>query len=233
MGVMTRVAGVVAALVAGHGLFGGAAGEAAVVVNNLLVRVYDTAGVPEADRRRAFARANEILARVELDAAWLECPAGGLRAPSTCADPPGPGELVLRVVRSTAAADERHPHALGYSLVDTRSGAGTLATVFIDRVDRLARHARGDRAAILGRAMAHEIGHLVLGHTRHSPSGLMREHWTVEEVRRDRPEDWHFTRAEGESLHAAIQAAAADVVARRGASGSGGQNPYILLNKTP
>ena len=45
-----------------------------VVLDSLLVRVYDNAGVPAAERKRAFSRAADILERVELSAAWLECP---------------------------------------------------------------------------------------------------------------------------------------------------------------
>jgi hypothetical protein len=216
-----------------QGVVSGTPGHAAVIVDNLLVRVYDNAGVPAADRRRAFARAGEILARVEVDAAWLECPARGFAwSSSRCATPPVAGELVLRLVRASTEASQRHPQALGYSVVDTETGVGTLATVFADRVELLAQRARFDRAAVLGRAMAHEIGHLILGTSRHSGSGLMREHWTFEELRRNRPGDWLFTTAERESVHAAIQAAAA-ARARGAAAGSGGQNPHVLLNKNP
>ena len=235
MGVFLRVTGVLAAMLAGHVLLGLTAAHAAVIVDSLLVRVYDTAGLPSADRKRAFARAGGILARVEIDAAWLECPAGAFtRSSPVCGAPPAPGELVVRLVRATPEADRQHPRALGYSLVDTGTGTGTLATVFVDRVDRLAQHGRADRAAVLGRAIAHEIGHLILGTNGHSGQGLMREHWTAEEIRRDRADDWRFTSAERQTLHAAMQAGAAAVAAARpGGAGSGGLNPHILLNKTP
>ena len=36
---------------------------------------------------------------------------------------------------------------------------------------------------LLGRAMAHEIGHLLLGANSHSLNGIMRGHWSVHEFR--------------------------------------------------
>jgi hypothetical protein len=236
VGVLSRVGASCAALAIGQALFSGTPGHAAVVVNHLLVRVYDNAGVAGAERKRAYARANEILARVGLDAAWLECPARGFGwLKSDCNTPPAPGELVIRLVRTTPEARRHRPRALGYSLVDAGTGAATLATIFTDRVHLLAHQSQAERAAVLGRAIAHEIGHLILGTNGHSATGLMREHWTSEEIRRNRAEDWQFTRAERDTLHVAIRANAA-ALARAGTgamTGSGGQNPHVLLNKTP
>ena len=40
-----------------------------------------------------------------------------------------------------------------------------------------------DRGTILGYAMAHEIGHILLHLTGHSPSGVMKAKWSVEDMR--------------------------------------------------
>jgi hypothetical protein len=50
--------------------------------------------------------------------------------------------------------------------------------------------------------MAHEIGHLLLGSTAHSATGLMREVWTDEELQRNRPEDWVFAEPQRNLLRA-------------------------------
>jgi len=39
-----------------------------------------------------------------------------------------------------------------------------------------------DPGALLGRALAHEVGHLLLRSPGHSPGGLMRAVWTDEEL---------------------------------------------------
>jgi hypothetical protein len=212
------------------------AGQAAIVLDGLLVRVYDNAGVPAAERARALSRAGEILARVELDVAWLDCPARGAEAiPRQCNTAPDPDEIIVRLVRASARADLDYHQALGYSLVDSETGRGTIATVFADRVEHLAHLGRFDRASVMGRAVAHEIGHLILGTNAHSDRGLMREHWTFEEVKRNRPEDWQFTAAQREELRDArlSGASSARAAKARPGAGTGGYNPLNLLNKTP
>ena len=78
-------------------------------------------------------------------------------------------------------------------MIDSERGVGTLATVFVDRVLWFAAKAEVDPGLVLGRAVAHEIGHLVLGTTRHTITGLMRAVWSREELKRNRPADWQFT----------------------------------------
>jgi hypothetical protein len=77
------------------------------------------------------------------------------------------------------------------------------ATVFMNRVDRLADVAQYSRNAVLGRAIAHEIGHLILGSNSHSETGLMREVWTVEQLVKNRPQDWQFSPAQTAELRSA------------------------------
>jgi hypothetical protein len=67
-----------------------------------------------------------------------------------------------------------------------------LATIYIDRVEWLAHEAGGDSRALLGRAIAHELGHLLLASTSHGPIGLMRALWSQDEVRRGLVRDWTF-----------------------------------------
>jgi hypothetical protein len=225
-----------AAVVVSQGLVTNTTAHGAIVLDSLLVRVYDNTGVPAAERSRALARAGGILASVGIEAAWLECPRHGTgRWRSVCDSPPAPAEIIVRLVHSSTEGTAHLARALGYSLVDGGTGRGTLATVFTDRVDTLAHRSRSDRAALLGRAIAHEIGHLILGTNEHSDRGLMRETWTFQEVQRNRPDDWRFTPAERDELQAARLAGAASVAemrARNGA-GSGAQNPRTLLNKRP
>ncbi len=53
---------------------------------------------------------------------------------------------------------------------------------------------------LLGRAIAHEVGHLLLPGGRHSPSGLMRAPWVYEELMENRREDWVFSPQDGRQL---------------------------------
>src|SRR6185503_14952467 len=69
-----------------------------------------------------------------------------------------------------------------------------IAKVYPDRVASLARGAGADPADLLARAIAHEIGHLLMGNSRHSARGLMRAVWSREELRRNAPPTGSFQR---------------------------------------
>ena len=72
-------------------------------------------------------------------------------------------------------------------------GRGTLSTVYVTRVEAMARAAGATADVLLGRVIAHELGHLLIGTARHSSTGLMRAEWSVTELRRRRDDDWRFT----------------------------------------
>jgi hypothetical protein len=56
-------------------------------------------------------------------------------------------------------------------------GKGCYADLFQERTLELQVESHVDAAIILGHAMAHELGHLLLGTNSHSRDGLMRAHW--------------------------------------------------------
>jgi hypothetical protein len=115
--------------------------------------------------------------------------------------PPGHGELMVRLVRSTAQSPTGDDE-LGTALVDPATGTGILATVYVDRVERLARTSEGDLGALLGRAMAHEIGHLLMGQASHAARGLMRPRWTRAEIVRNARADWRFDASDLRAIRA-------------------------------
>lgn len=195
MGAAVRVAATAAMLGLG---FLGTSGQAAVILDSLTVRIYDNAGVLAGDRARAITRANEILSRADLTVDWRDCPAGGMRNRGNCLAPPARGDLAVRLVRSPKS--DPHSRALGTALIDDTTGSGTLATVYVDRVMSVAGQAKTDVWGMVGRVMAHEIGHLLLGSNSHSASGLMREIWTLRDLARNRPQDWSFSRAQRDEL---------------------------------
>jgi hypothetical protein len=95
---------------------------------------------------------------------------------------------------------------LGYSYVDKVAHTGVLSTVLVDRVGRLASSTASDPATLLGRAMAHEVGHLLLGTAVHSADGLMRAHWSADEVRLNTWRDWSFSHDEATTMRAQLSA---------------------------
>ena len=138
----------------------------------------------------------------EVTVDWAQCPAHRVGSvPAICDTPPGHSDMVVRLVEGAEKDRDRRP--LGQPLLDPSTGKGVFATVFINRVDRLAEVAQYSRSTVLGRAIAHEIGHLILGTNSHSESGLMREVWTVEQLVKNRPQDWQFSPAQTSELRSA------------------------------
>jgi hypothetical protein len=159
------------------------------------VRVYDVVPVADDDKRRAFEVVAALLAPAELEIRFTPCDAANPEP--ACKRTLGSDELALRLVRGTMPP--LRPKAalpLGDALVDTRRRKASLATIYVERVEWLARQSRADPAVLLGRAIAHELVHALTGRGTHTPSGLMRGVWSAWEVARDRPQDWTLHDAE-------------------------------------
>lgn len=179
------------------------AGAAVIGPATVTVRIYNASGVDAADVRQALVTARPSLASADVDVAWLVCD-----GTARCAHPLRPGDLAVRLVRS--------PHAafggllpLGDAVIHPVAG-GVLATVYVDRVEALARAAGTPVPTLMGRAIAHELGHLLLASRAHRKYGLMRAVWSIDEVSRSRSTDWAFTRDDARAIHARRAARAGD-----------------------
>ena len=99
-------------------------------------------------------------------------------------------------LQKTAGSDRSKFVSMGFSLVGTPGAAPFLATVYVDRVASVARGAGIDARRVLGLAIAHEIGHVLLDSNSHAASGLMRADWSRIELRRTDRAAWAFLEAE-------------------------------------
>jgi hypothetical protein len=170
------------------------------------VRVYNAAVMPAADQAAALRAAATILAAAGIGTSWLPC--GGVAPDTTaavCNTPLSPSELSVRLVKLPGTASARGELQLGYSLVDTTARAGTLATIYADRVAWLAGEAAVDMPTLVGLAIAHEIGHLLLGTNAHSATGLMRAIWARAELERNVADDWRFGRSEAARMRSSVR----------------------------
>lgn len=164
----------------------------AVLALALVVRVYDAYGVPEDQLAAARTVVERTLNDAGVAVTWAQCP---------CDARVGAAELVMRLAASSPASSSG---SLGFSYVDVDRKAGTMATVFADRIRTLAGAAGASEAELLGRAMAHEVGHLLLGTRDHNREGLMRGEWTTIELARNRPWEWALSRRDGAKMRQAI-----------------------------
>ena len=131
----------------------------------------------------AEEEAHKIFEQAGLETVWLNCsPKLENTQPSgcyiTCRT-----HLVLKLQRHAVSKQVRNrTDVLGVATLDEK-GAGYHGYVFYDRVQKLAE-ARKLSDTLRGDVLAHELGHLLLGSTAHSISGLMSGQWSGEGLRR-------------------------------------------------
>ena len=177
----------------------------------VVVRVYETGIGDLARRTAAIQTASSIIERAGVLIEWYDCTDNGRRP--VCQDARRSGNFIARImptlipsaplrklsVEALGTQGDAEP-PLGFAVVDPDTHAGKMATVFHDQVESVARRTGVARSELLGRALAHEVGHLLLGVRGHSRSGIMRAVWTDDELTRDRPDDWMFAPVDSQRL---------------------------------
>lgn len=174
----------------------------------LIVRVYLGSGLFAPGLAVAEAEARALMHGAGILVSFVMCGTGG-EAPvdaSRCAGPLAPHEVVLRLQGGPPSPGEGDGEpVMGESLIGRGpSGAPVLATVFPDRVWRLAARSGVEGGRLLGRAIAHELGHLLLNRPVHSARGIMRPAWSPRELRRDLPSDWVFLPSDAAAMRASV-----------------------------
>ena len=155
----------------------------------------------------ARTEAEQIFKRAQIAVQWVDCRVPG-RTGEPCTDPLSRGrDLMLRLVdRTPASATEvERLVALGESLVDREERGGVLMTVDLFRVNAIAGNASMGMPVLLGRAIAHEIGHLLLGSAGHARLGLMRALWSHDELRGLKPANWGFSSREAAQMRQTLR----------------------------
>jgi len=193
----------------------------------LVIRLYDIATGDAEGRAAAMRIVAAMMADAGVTVDWRDCSRGGDAHP--CRTVRGAHDLVVRIMPAYVPRAGETPREhdmdgdlhLGFAAVDPDGQRNVMATLYYDRVLRVARRAGLDVSGLLGRAMAHEIGHLLLRVPGHNRSGLMRAVWTDAELAQNRPDDWTFTDAERLRLQLQVAARQAEVAEdRRAASTS-------------
>ena len=181
----------------------------------MVVRVYETGISDLSMRTAAIQTASSIVETAGVAIEWYDCTENGRRA--VCQDARRSGNFIARIMPALApggAVRKRSVEALdssgdaepplGFAVVDPDTRTGKMATVFHDQIDAVARRTGVARSELLGRALAHEVGHLLLGVRGHSRTGIMRAVWTDDELTRDRAEDWLFAAGDVQRLQQTV-----------------------------
>jgi hypothetical protein len=178
--------------------------QAIGVAATIFIRSYNNFGVPAGDLAAAREQVQAVFQEAGLNIVWTDCWVGdrhrAAAAAPRCAEPLG-GDIVLRL-QKTQETDRSKFVSMGFSLVGIPDAAPFLATVYVDRAESVARGAGVDARRVLGLAIAHEIGHVLLNSNSHAQSGLMRADWSRRELRRDDPAAWRLLDPEASHVHA-------------------------------
>jgi hypothetical protein len=98
-------------------------------------------------------------------------------------------EIVIRLATDTP--NDVHRGALAYALPYAQ--AGVVVTIFCDRVLETAGGENSLGAALLAHTLAHELAHVLQGVVRHSDRGVMKAHFTAEDLRQMKLKALPFT----------------------------------------
>lgn len=129
----------------------------------------------------------DIYAAIGVEIAWSDAPSALL----LILRDDEPGDL-RRTSRSVLGAAIRTPNG------------SPIAYVFYRRVEEQADRHVSTPASILGTAMAHEVGHLLLPKHDHGRSGLMRAYWEYDELQRAAINQLRFSPDEGALIRANV-----------------------------
>lgn len=178
-----------------------------VQLSELSVHTYNYSAVSADALAAARRHAEAIFRRANITISWIDCRTTGRDALDilpTCRTDLRPDEVMLRMMPGGGPTDDRIT-SLGFSLVNREDAhAAWLSSVFTNRVAALASQAGIDPTLLLGRAIAHEVGHLLIGSTNHARTGLMRAFWSHAELTHGGGSEWVFLEKEARAMRSSL-----------------------------
>src|SRR5262245_22688199 len=145
------------------------------VDTTVTVRTYNYAQVSAEDLGRAKDAAAHIFEKAGISLGWIACRVPGNTAGGSCTEPFVEGRDLMLRLRADAPAPTDPAvrlRSLGTSLLDRGQRTGVLMTLDTSPIRAIAARASIDFSTLLGRAIAHEVGHLLLGSGDHPHMGL-------------------------------------------------------------
>lgn len=178
----------------------------------ITILVYNNAPAPHDLLRAAEREADRIFSRAGVRVNWCDCSMGHADSASqaTCQEGWGEINIGLRILANPTAPIDRRTHLIDYDYRQAEPLGFAifpgLASVYYDY---RARFDRDERALglpmILGVAIAHEVGHLLLGRDRHSKQGVMQPEWDARQFGAARLRDLFFSEEESGDIRIEIR----------------------------
>jgi hypothetical protein len=158
--------------------------------SRIAIVLQDQAALPTRTLARAQNVTSQIFAASGIELQWTKTPIEGRHVRLT---------IVNHRLKSLPK------HAVGYATL-TPGGTESYAIVSLPAVEEVARSEDVALEIVLGASLAHEIGHVLLRSSAHSPAGVMLPRFTRRELRLAALGRLLFSTQEAERLRAAITA---------------------------
>ena len=161
----------------------------------VVLHVTNRAGIGSADLAVAEAEADRVFAAVGVRTVWRDAAAPAEDRESSA--------LHLSIVLlSPEMVQRRASEGVGDDVLGTANRAAGWAYIFSERITALAARTHTDARVLLGRVMAHEIGHLLLSTAGHGNRGIMA---SGIDIRPSGVIQLTFTPREGRAIRAMLQ----------------------------
>jgi hypothetical protein len=180
-------------IVAGLTLTVGLCRQAAASPPSVAVVAFNQTGTAADTLAHAKTEVTRIFGEVGVGVTWMD---------PSAVEPAGAFAIQL-LIRKRAVNEQGS--VMGTALGDTHETGGS-ALVYYDRVLQSAHQNEQDVASLLAYAMAHEMGHLLLPHPGHSPSGIMRPGWDGDDLRHIAGGSLQFTAVQARAIRAKLSA---------------------------
>jgi hypothetical protein len=167
----------------------------------ITVRVYDGVNLSPTELSRAEGEAEKVFLYAGIQLVWTAGPLGA-DVNDSPSEKWNAASLQLRIwPRAVAGKRPNSSETLGFCLSMETGDAVVLA----DAIRKRAAFGSTSSADLLGLAMAHELGHLLLRSASHSVAGIMRARWTEKALRDDDRGYLRFTPGEAESMRREVK----------------------------
>jgi hypothetical protein len=183
---------------------------AAPIEAPLTIFIYDRAHVGSKTLIQAEVLASEIFERAGVETQWTTQSVSDHAAllndfsaatDKVCAE--SLGSATLRAEILPFAPRGFSPQALGYALPCAKSGMQV--TIYADRVETVSRTTLAAFYRVLGHALAHEVGHVLLRSCAHDNSGLMKGVWAKSDWQRAAVSRLPFTQGQARVMRQQLQ----------------------------
>ncbi|MGC9973737.1 MAG: hypothetical protein ABSE56_24465 [Bryobacteraceae bacterium] len=139
---------------------------------SLTVSVYNYSPASAVEIRRAEQEAAAVFQRAGIEVSWVNCPIDN----AVCGTESTPPDVILRILGRRPGGALKSP--LGYAI------PGGYASVYALNAYSSAECAGVDGSVVLGIAIGHELGHVLLGGLEaHSRRGIMQAKWGKKDLR--------------------------------------------------